>query len=34
MTPKKIYGPWIKWHGGAWPIPPDTLVKLANGETK
>ena len=26
---KKIYGPWIKWHGGECPVPPDTLVKVA-----
>ena len=24
----KIYGPWIKWHGGECPVPPDTLVKV------
>ena len=28
MTSKKIYGPWIKWHGGACPVPPDTVVKV------
>ena len=28
MTTKKIYGPWIKWHGGACPVPPDTVVKV------
>ena len=28
MTTKKIYGPWIKWHGGACPVPPDTLVEV------
>ena len=28
MTPKKIYGPWIKWHGGECPVPPDTKVKV------
>ena len=28
MTTKKIYGPWIKWHGGERPVPPDTLVKI------
>ena len=28
MTTKKIYGPWIKWHGGEWPVPPDTLVEV------
>ena len=34
MTTKKIYGPWIKWHGGECPVPPDTLVevKLRNGQ--
>lgn len=25
---KKIYGPWIKWHGGECPVPPDTMVKV------
>lgn len=28
MTTKKIYGPWVKWHGGACPVPPDTVVKV------
>ena len=28
MTTKKIYSPWIKWHGGECPVPPDTLVKI------
>ena len=28
MTTKKIYGPWIKWHGGECPVPPYTLVKI------
>ena len=28
MTTKKIYGPWIKWHGGECPVPPDTKVKV------
>ena len=28
MTTKKIYGPWIKWHGGECPVPPDTVVKI------
>lgn len=28
MNSKKIYGPWIKWHGGKRPVPPDTLVKI------
>ena len=33
MATKKIYGPWIKWHGGECPVPPDTLVdiKLRSG---
>ena len=33
MNSKKIYGPWIKWHGGECPVPPDTLVdiKLRSG---
>ena len=26
MTTKKIYGPWIKWHGGECPVPPETIV--------
>lgn len=32
-TKKKIYGPWIKWHGGECPVPPVTAVKtkLRNG---
>ena len=29
MTPKKIYGPWIEWHGGECPVPPDTLVQVS-----
>ena len=28
MTPKKIYGPWIKWEGGECPVPLDTKVKV------
>ena len=28
MTTKKIYGPWIKWHGGERPVPPDTMVEV------
>ena len=28
MTTKKIYGPWIKWNGGARPVPRDTLVEV------
>ena len=33
MTTKKIYGPWIKWHGGECPVSPDTevVVKLRCG---
>ena len=33
MTAKKIYGPWIKWHGGECPVPSDTMVevKLCSG---
>ena len=33
MTAKKIYGPWIKWHGGECPVPPNTkaVLKLRNG---
>ena len=33
MTNKEIYGPWIKWHGGERPVPPDTSVgvKLRSG---
>ena len=29
----KIYGPWIKWSGGACPVSPDTevVVKLRSG---
>ena len=26
MTTKTIYGPWIKWHGGECPVPPETMV--------
>ncbi len=35
MTAKKIYGPWIKWHGGECPVPRDTILKvrLRNGFT-
>ena len=34
MTTKKIYGPWIEWHGGDCPVPPDTMVevKLRSGK--
>ena len=28
MKTKKIYGPWIKWHGGECPVPPDTMVEV------
>ncbi len=28
MATKKIYGPWIKWHGGECPVPPDTLGEV------
>ena len=28
MTTKKIYGPWIEWHGGECPVPPDTIVEV------
>ena len=28
MTTKKIYSPWIKWHGGDCPVPPDTVVTV------
>lgn len=28
MTTKKIYGPWIKWHGGECPVPPETMVRV------
>ena len=36
MTTKKIYGPWIKWHGGECPVPSDTKVGLRfrSGETE
>lgn len=36
MTPKKIYGPWIKWHGGECPVPRDlnVMVKLRNGSVR
>ena len=29
MTNNKIYGPWIKWHGGECPVPLDTLLEAA-----
>ena len=28
MTTKKICGPWIKWHGGECPVPPETMVEV------
>ena len=28
MKPKKIYGPWTKWHGGECPVPLDTMVEV------
>lgn len=28
MTTKKIYGPWLEWHGGECPVPPETMVKV------
>ena len=28
MNPKKIYGHWIKWHGGECPVLPDTMVEV------
>ena len=28
MTTKKIYGPWIKWHGGECPVPLSTRVRV------
>ena len=28
MKNEKIYGPWIKWHGGECPVPPTTVVKI------
>ena len=28
MNSKKIYGPWIKWHGGECPVPPETMVQV------
>ena len=33
MTTKKIYSPWIKWHGGKCPVPRDlnVMVKLRCG---
>ena len=36
MTTKKIYGPWIKWHGGECPVMRDqkVMVKLRNGSVR
>ena len=33
MTTRKIYGPWIKWHGGECPVMRDqeVMLKLRNG---
>ena len=33
MSTKKIYGPWIKWHGGVRPVPRDqeVMVKPRSG---
>ena len=28
MTTEKIYGKWIKWHGGECPVPSDTVVEV------
>ena len=28
MKNEKIYGPWIKWHGGECPVPLNTRVKI------
>ena len=28
MTNRKIYSPWIKWHGGECPVSPDTAVEV------
>ena len=28
MKPKKIYGPWTKWHGGECPVPLGTMVEV------
>lgn len=28
MGTKKIYGDWIKWHGGKCPVPPDAIVAV------
>lgn len=36
MTTKKIYGPWIKWHGGECPVmrAQEVVVKLHNGSVR
>ena len=36
MTTKKIYSPWIKWHGGECPVPRDlnAMVKLRYGSVR
>ena len=36
MTTKKIYGPWIKWHGGECPVMRDqkVMIKLRNGSVR
>lgn len=36
MNTKKIYSPWIEWHGGECPVPSDTKVGLRfrSGETE
>ena len=36
MTAKKIYGPWIKWHGGECPVMRDqeVLVKMRDGSVR
>lgn len=36
MTTKKIYGPWIKWHGGECPVmrAQEVVVKLRNGSVR
>ena len=33
MSNQKVYGPWIEWHGGECPVPPETIVevKFRNG---
>ena len=36
MTTQKIYGPWIKWHGGECPVMRDqkVMIKLRNGSVR